>query len=65
MIEELVDDDEQCVIDWDENQCVGCGEMYTKTMKKEDWIKCVKCMRWLHEGCSRFENECDHCGMSK
>lgn len=48
--------------EWDENECVGCGENYFETTKKDEWLKCVDCSRWLHNGCSKFENFCDLCG---
>lgn len=48
--------------DWDEDYCVWCKENYSETKRDEDWIKCVSCSRWTHEGCTRFENKCDYCG---
>ncbi|CAH1099606.1 unnamed protein product [Psylliodes chrysocephalus] len=30
--------------------------------KKEDWIKCMKCHRWLYEGCYKFLKFCVVCG---
>lgn len=45
-----------------ENECVGCNEDYRKTKKKEDWIQCIICKRWLHEGCTSFESICQVCG---
>lgn len=47
---------------FDENECVGCLENYFKTKRKDDWIKCVKCSRWLHEQCTSFPNMCMRCG---
>jgi hypothetical protein len=46
----------------DENECVGCGETYLSTSKKNDWLQCVHCACWFHEGCSKYENLCDRCG---
>ncbi|CAG9822249.1 unnamed protein product [Phaedon cochleariae] len=40
--------------EWDENECVGCGENYFETTKLEVWLKCVNCNRWFHNGCSKF-----------
>lgn len=48
--------------DWEENDCVFCGENYNETTKQDDWIQCVSCLRWAHEGCTRYENMCDVCG---
>lgn len=45
-----------------EYECVGCGEIYEQTKSKEDWIECVVCRRWLHEGCTSFSNMCLRCG---
>lgn len=61
-IPETSDDEDDYVEDWNENECVGCGEYYNETKQKVDWIQCVSCLRWLHEGCSRFEVTCDYCG---
>jgi hypothetical protein len=45
----------------DETTCIGCGEEYHQTKKKEDWIQCIHCKRWMHESCSKFENICELC----
>nr|CAI5839177.1 unnamed protein product [Callosobruchus analis] len=45
-----------------ENECVGCGEDYKKTVSREDWLQCVGCHRWLHDGCTSFTNRCLRCG---
>lgn len=42
--------------------CVGCGENYNQTKKKDDWIQCTTCSRWMHEGCTKFVDACDYCG---
>ncbi|KAB0803747.1 hypothetical protein PPYR_00717 [Photinus pyralis] len=47
-----------------ENECAGCHEDYRQTQRKDDWIQCVTCKRWLHEGCTSFENVCLPCGKS-
>ncbi|KAF5289441.1 hypothetical protein FQR65_LT11814 [Abscondita terminalis] len=48
--EHSLDDSEDCEdLEDFENECVGCSEDYRKTKKKEDWIQCVICKRWLHE----------------
>lgn len=52
--------DDENISDY-ENECVGCGEDYRKTKKAEDWIKCLICGRWLHEGCTPFLNLCVQC----
>lgn len=48
--------------DFGENECVGCGEDYEKTTKKDDWIRCVRCQFWLHESCTNFIDLCHRCG---
>lgn len=58
----VLQESDTSVEEWDENECVGCGENYFETTKKDDWLKCVDCSRWLHNGCSKFENFCDLCG---
>ena len=61
-------DAENMVLDSDtasenlECECVGCGEIYEQTKSNEDWIECVVCRRWLHEGCTSFTNMCLRCG---
>lgn len=44
------------------DQCIGCGEHYSQTKKTDDWIECMRCKRWVHEGCSKYLNFCDICG---
>ncbi|KAK4883369.1 hypothetical protein RN001_006688 [Aquatica leii] len=44
------------------DECRGCGEEYQHTTKKEDWIQCMHCKGWFHEGCSGYENICEKCG---
>ena len=55
-------DDSDYVEEYDENECVGCGENYNETQREDDWIQCIMCERWLHEGCSKYENVCDLSG---
>lgn len=45
-----------------ENECIGCMEDYRQTKKKDDWIKCILCLRWLHEGCTSYIDVCQKCG---
>lgn len=33
-----------------ENECTNYGEDYNQTKHMDDWIKCVSCSLWLHEG---------------
>ncbi|XP_050303415.1 uncharacterized protein LOC126741122 [Anthonomus grandis grandis] len=47
---------------FDENECVGCLENYFATKRKDDWIQCVSCSRWLHDQCISFSNMCMKCG---
>lgn len=44
------------------SECAGCGEKYSQTKKKEDWVQCLHCSAWFHEGCSKYTNLCDLCG---
>ncbi|XP_074033050.1 uncharacterized protein isoform X1 [Leptinotarsa decemlineata] len=51
--------------DIDENdnaEYAGCGEPYTTTKKQDDWIQCVHCTEWFHEGYSKYINLCHGCG---
>jgi len=41
--------------------CTGCGEEYTKTTKTDDWIQCIHCQQWLHDGCTKYQNTCELC----
>lgn len=45
----------------EEAECLGCGEPYSSTSKKEDWIECLHCKKWFHESCSNFVNICNGC----
>lgn len=56
--EETTDDD----LEDYENECAGCNEDYRTSQKKDDWIKCLICDRWLNEGCTSFINLCQLCG---
>ena len=44
------------------DECAGCGEKYSETTRKDDWVKCIHCEQWFHDGCSKFVNFCDPCG---
>ncbi|XP_018578361.1 uncharacterized protein LOC108916564 [Anoplophora glabripennis] len=57
-----LDDEEEVIDDDDNDYCVGCSEEYKATKKSVDWIKCVRCERWLHEDCTKYGNYCDTCG---
>lgn len=48
--------------EYDENDCVGCGENYYKTSRSDDWIQCENCRRWLHERCFKYPKLCERCG---
>lgn len=45
-----------------ENECAECFEDYDNTKSTSDWIRCMKCNRWLHESCTIFPNMCRVCG---
>lgn len=61
---EIIYDDSSTYED-ESDLCVGCREEYSKTKKTEDWIQCIICQRWLHEGCTKFKDFCDFCGKKK
>lgn len=48
------------------NVCAECWENYFSTKKREDWIQCTKCSKWLHENCTRYKTPesslCTDCG---
>ena len=46
----------------DSNRCCECWENYFLTKKKDDWIKCLNCAKWLHETCSPYKEKCVDCG---
>lgn len=54
--------DDSSSYDDESEMCVGCGEEYRNTKKGEDWIKCINCGRWMHEGCTKYVSFCDSCG---
>lgn len=71
LFEETSSEDEAAVIslhstddeiDVEEDECVECLELYSETASKSDWIKCVRCSRWLDESCTLYENLCCLCG---
>jgi DNA-directed RNA polymerase subunit RPC12/RpoP len=45
----------------DSHSCAECWENYYTT-SKDDWIRCVKCSRWLHENCTVYADKCTDCG---
>lgn len=63
--EEMLLDDSDSLDFWDENDCAGCGENYNSTLKRDEWVKCVICGRWLHESCMKYDNMCEGCGKRK
>ncbi|KAK9739456.1 hypothetical protein QE152_g9048 [Popillia japonica] len=54
-------DDSEDTVEGD-NEYTGCGEDYYKTIKTEDWMKCLVCGRWMHEDSSNYTDLCDLCG---
>ncbi|CAH1993073.1 unnamed protein product [Acanthoscelides obtectus] len=54
--EELIYNDSFDVSD-ETDQCVGCGEHCNQTRKKDDWIECSSCPRWLRDTCSKYNSE--------
>ncbi|KAJ8983067.1 hypothetical protein NQ317_007109 [Molorchus minor] len=57
-------DDDECddYPDVDENQCLVCGELPTKS---ESWYRCTVCSNWAHALCTGYDSPenyiCDHC----
>lgn len=52
-------------LNFEENECVECLELYQETTSTSDWIQYVGCSRWLHESCTLYENMCCLCGRLK
>ncbi|CAH2091297.1 unnamed protein product [Euphydryas editha] len=48
--------------DVEENACVECLEDYNITKRQVDWIQCTRCLKWLHEDCTMYNNLCNKCG---
>lgn len=49
----------------DSNNCVECWENYFTTSRKDDWVRCTICLKWLHEKCSIYKEKCTDCGRSE
>lgn len=58
----ILEESEESIEEWDENDCTGCGENYFKTTSADEWVQCVRCSRWYHNGCSKYDIFCDLCG---
>lgn len=58
----LESDDDPCPDIQEDYNCVGCGDNYFSTIRKEDWIQCLTCSFWVHEDCTSYENYCQKCG---
>lgn len=61
-IEVQYEEESDALSEVDESECVGCGESYNNTRKKEDWLQCIICQNWFHENCSSYLNTCQNCG---
>lgn len=61
-IEVQYEEESDALSEVDETECVGCGESYNNTRKKEDWLQCIICQQWFHENCSSYSNTCQNCG---
>lgn len=48
--------------DFGEDICAGCGDEYSKTQKKDDWVECIICKIWSHDTCTSYVNTCNACG---
>lgn len=44
------------------NMGTECWENYFLTKKKDDWIQCSSCQKWLHESCTMYAPHCNNCG---
>lgn len=48
-------------------ECVYCNQPYKNDESGEQWIRCIKCLRWVHELCAGIEKGrwktyvCDMC----
>lgn len=44
------------------------AEAAVKTITRqliEDWVQCKKCMLWVHENCTEYEDMCSNCSTKK
>jgi hypothetical protein len=46
----------------DSHPCAECWENYYTPMRKDDWIRCLKC---LHGNCSVYAGKCTYCRREK
>ena len=50
-----------------DEECVYCSQPYRNDQCGEQWIRCIKCLRWVHELCAGTEKGqwktyvCDMC----
>lgn len=47
-------------------ECFYCGNSFSSSKKGEGWIKCIQCLRWVHDACAGAEEDdenflCDYC----
>lgn len=46
----------------EENICALCdGHYFDKNGPQVDWLKCIRCHRWVHETCTTNPDICDNC----
>lgn len=49
-----------------DESCIYCTELYSKSKTDDGWVMCQDCRRWAHEACAGVENDyeaysCDFC----
>jgi len=48
-----------------DRECLICGEIFSKSRPKEQWIKCLECGGWCHYDCTSGESSrgfvCEFC----
>ena len=48
-----------------DTECLICGELFSKSRPREQWIKCLECSGWCHYDCTSGESSrgfvCEFC----
>jgi hypothetical protein len=45
-------------------ECPYCGGSFSQSKSNEGWVRCIKCIKWCHDGCAGCEDAsfiCDFC----
>lgn len=40
-----------------DEECLYCLQLYKQDEYTEQWIRCVKCLRWAHEHCTGLDKK--------